>query len=809
MHKAEGLDSESLNYIRATVPGRFFWWLSGHPNKVILLLVTLIILTGTFLPRLSKDTSAEAFISEDHHAVVYRNLVEETFGLSDPVILALQSKGSEGIFNPVSLNLVNMLSKEMAKIEGVDPERVISLTTESNIEGDTYGISVSPFYVDTISTQNEADQVRERVMATPLYSGSLVSADATVTLIIAELLDQEMGNHVYHEAMLLREAVSSRGNTLYVAGEGVVAEHLSEYVDNDARRLYPVLILIIMVILAIAYRTLRGIFLPMLVVLSSLVVALGSMAGFGVPYYIITSALPVILISIGVADGIHIMGQYYDETAIRRNATSREIVVRTMVEMWHPIFFTSLTDAAGFIALALASLMPPMQAFGVFASIGVLASMVLSLLLIPAILVKLSPRTINRLGRVSRENREPGEDLFGHFMGWLGEKVIKHPRNIITISSLIGIMGCLGATQLTIDYQRIDYFHPDEEIYKADKVINSSLNGTNFIDIVVETPETEGLFKPERLAKIEAFQVFVEGLPHVGGTTSVVDYIKQMNRAINENNPEYYSIPEDENLIAQYFLLYSTAGDPTDFEEEIDYEYAMANVRVAMNSGRYSHIRPVIEELQAYIDTKFQDTDMKVTLAGRSNITYHWVKDLAWSHFAGVFAALIAIWCVGTLSFRSKLASLYAITPVVLGILSIYAAMGIFDIWLGIGTSMFAAIAIGISVNFAIHTLDRILELVREYEDSLTHALRVLFPSTGRALLFNFSCVFFGFSVLMTSQVPPLTAFGILVAIAVDISFLASVTLLPAMLLVFQPAFLTKRRADAPNLDNDSLTVNE
>jgi uncharacterized protein len=804
-----GLDTESLDYLKRTQPGAFYWWLTGKSTPVLCVAIAVLVSAVVFLPRLTKDTSAEAFIAADHPAVVYRNAVAETFGLSDPVILALVNDEHGGIYNPRSLNLVSFLTEEIGAIDGIDPERVVSIATEQHITGDLAGMAVTPLYEGTVESPEQAAAIRQRISEMPLYTGNLVSEDGTATLIVAELLKPEKGNEVFHAAMELRDAVNVNGNKLYVAGEGAVAEHLSEYVDADALRLYPVGGGIIIAILIVAYRTVRGVALPLLVVSSALAVAMGSMAAFGVPYYIITSAMPIILIAIGVADGIHILGQYYEENVTRGGADRRELVVRTMSEMWHPVFYTSVTDSAGFLALSLASFMPPMRAFGLFAAVGVFTSMVFSLTVLPAILVKLSPRTINALASRRSVQGGPGGDPFGRLMGWVGERVIRHPKAILAVSAVVAVSGMIGATQLDVNYRRIDYFHPNEEIYKADTVMNERFNGTNFIDVVVETDESEGLFNPAYLAKMEAFQSHLESLPHVGGTISVVDYLKQMNRALNDNDPEYFRLPDEENVIAQSFLIYSMSGDPTDFEHLIDYEYQVANIRVAMNSGLYTDIRPMVESAEAYIAEHFQEDGLNASLAGRSNVTYHWVKDLARSHFIGVAAALIAVWIMGAFSFRSGLASLFAIAPVVLAILSIYAAMGLFGIWLGVGTSMFAALGIGISVNFAIHTLDRTLELVRDYHDDLPHALRYLFPSTGRALLFNFGCVFFGFGVLLTSQVPPLTAFGILVAVAVAISFIASTTLLPAMLLVFQPAFLKDGREAANHASEEALNFDE
>jgi predicted RND superfamily exporter protein len=263
-----------------------------------------------------------------------------------------------------------------------------------------------------------------------------------------------------------------------------------------------------------------------------------------------------------------------------------------------------------------------------------------------------------------------------------------------------------------------------------------------------------------------------------------------MNRAMNEDRLDAYQTPDQVNLVAQYFLLYSASGDPTDFEEEIDYDYRQANLRATLNTGRFTHGKVVMEAAEQYVNDAFSTADLTATLTGRVSVDYHWIRELAQSHFRSVGIALAAVWLVATLSFGSALAGLLALVPVAMAILLIYAIMGFFGIWLAIGTSMFAAIAIGIGVDFSVHTIDRLKVLIKEQGRSMEDAFSALFPSTGRALLFNFAAILLGFGVLTTSQVPPLVRFGSLVGVAVSVSFVASMTLLPALIKVLQPSFL-------------------
>jgi predicted RND superfamily exporter protein len=460
-----------------------------------------------------------------------------------------------------------------------------------------------------------------------------------------------------------------------------------------------------------------------------------------------------------------------------------------MLHMWRPVTLTSLTTMAGFLGLYFASMMPPMQYFGLFAMIGVGVAWAYSLTVVPAVLslLRLKPSRAYPLQAGENSSRVDG---FGRVLDVLGRAVVRAPRQILLVAFTIIVIGGFGASKIQLDETLIRVFHPDEPLHIADSTLNRVFDGTHYLDIMVETPEPEGLFKPENLQRIEALQRWLEMQAHVNGTTSIVDYLKQMNKALNEDQAEAYRLPENPDLIAQYFLLYSASGDPTDFQEEVDYDYQLANVRARLDDGRYSVEKVVIEAAQDYIDTHFNAPGIRANLSGRVNVDYHWIKRLGESHVVSVAISLLLVWLMATVSFRSAIAGTIALLPVVATILMIYAVMGFTGIWLSVGTSMFAAISIGLGVDFSIHTIERLQTLLRDTRYSMDEAILQLYPSTGRALLFNFAALALGFGVLTTSKVVVLHEFGVLVAVAIATSFLSSMTVLPALVKVFKPGFL-------------------
>jgi len=658
---------------------------------------------------------------------------------------------------------------------------------------------VEPFIDGVIKTNNEANTVRTNALSFPLYAGNLASKDGTTTLIVIELLDKiKYGKQAYKDIKktaeeLLVEEVKASGVQVHVAGEGGVVAHQAEYIDGDAKKMTPLAFLVILVVLVIAYRTFRGMYLTVFVIIGSVISTMGIMAATGVPMYLVSNVIPVILIAISVADSIHILGMYYELVAKYPEKTSREVTILTMKEMWRPVTFTSLTNIAGFLALGVASTIPPLQMVGVFSSIGVFCAWMLSLLLVPSILILLKPKASKAYQKTLSQDGVQA-DVFGRFVAGMGKIILANPKAILRATAVILIIGAFGATKVYVDEATIDNFNPNTDIYKADRLINDKMNGANTFDVMVSAKETEGLYKSANLKKIEALQGYIESLPHVGATTSIVDVLKQMNKSLHENKESEYKIPDSDEMIAQLFLLYSVSGNPADLEQFIDYDYQHANISVSMKDGKYTSTKQIIEPLKQHIATEYVSGDVTVKIAGWMNIFYYWLDGIAFSNYLGLAIALFAVWLLTSISFKSTIAGLYAVLPVFTAILVFYAVMGFTGITLNTATSIFGAIAIGVSVDFAIHIIEYVMYAINHRNMTLDEALTSLFPSTGRALLFNVLAVCLGFGINMISSLPPFVTFGALITTCVACSFIASLSIIPALIKTFKPSFLTIKK---------------
>jgi predicted RND superfamily exporter protein len=770
----------------------FFCWIVDHPKRTIVLGLLLITMLAIFIPQLTKDTRADAFLADDNPALVYREKVKALFGLSDPMVIAVVTEGS--IFSQEGLNAVKTITDAVINVDNIDPDGVTSLATENNIVGTDEGMMVDPFYEYVLDSQAEAIAVRDAIRDFPLYQGSLVANDESATLIIAELLDEGLAEQTYGKLLsTLDELDLPEGYALHVAGEGAISGYLGSYIDSDAQRLNPLAALVITIIFFIAFLRGGSTFMANMIIGASVIITVGVMAAVGVPFYVITNALPVILIGIAVADSIHVYSEYFERRALHPEESIQDSIVTSMIAMWRPITLTTLTTVAGFLGLYFAAYMPPFKFFGLFTALGVSIAWLYTLTFLPAAMSLLRTEVHPRLANKIRSEKH---DVFATTMVKLGAFTHRHAKGVVVSSIFVAVLGLLAASQITVDEDRIETFHQSEPLYIADKAINSLFDGTSYLDIVIDTKEDEGIFEPEVLQKVEALQAYAETLPGVHGSTSIVDYLKQMNRALNEGEADQYVLPTNYDLVAQYFLLYSASSAPDDFEEEVDYDYRLANVRVTMNTGAYVDNKVVVETLDSYLADVFNDESVTATVSGRVNLNYHWIKDLGASHFAGMGIALLLVWLVSSLLFRSAVAGTFALLPVGTSILLVYATMVALSIPLGIGTSMFAAVAIGLGVDFAIHTIDRLRSLYEETQN-MNATLKQFYPTTGRALFFNLLAISLGFGVLISSKVVPLNNFGTIVTMSVATSFLVSMTLLPALILLFKPRFITGEKTES------------
>lgn len=751
-----------------------------YPKSTLAACILCIVFAAIGLGKLVKDTSVKAFIPDDHPALIADEKAREIFGLSDTIAISLTVPGGT-VFEPEVLDTIAMLTAGVAELPNIRADRVVSLATESAIRGDNGAIEVVPYVDPDGMTAELAAASAANWQSMPPHHGTLVSDDEMSAVIMADVVDTNAADATYHDVLALTEALDLRGLRVDVAGPAAVSSYLSSYIDADASRLQPLVFLLVLGFIYLAFRRLAAVPGPLFVVIGAAGGALGVMAWLDVPYYAITNALPVIIVAISVADAIHVLSAYFELRSRHPDRSVRELTVDAMTEMARPITLTTLTTIAGFVGIGAVSVMPPIAAFAWFASLGVALAWLFSLVALPNLLV------LMRLGpspafRNWREDRPSG---LGRLLGHIGAlSAQRYPLVLVAAAAAVVVTG-YGASQLRIDRSQVENFPAGETVRVADTFINERFAGTAFLDILVETPAAEGLIDAARMQRIADLQRFAESLPHVSKTVAITDYLGVLHEAIDEQPiTGTRPLPDADDAIAQYLLLYEVSGDPADFEEEIDYDYRHALVRVVLDTHYFSESRAAVEALEDYVATDFNGAGLSATLAGDVAVSYHWMRQLEDSHFRGVGLSLLLVLAAAIAFFRSLSSGVIAVVPVTFAVATMYAVMGYAGLYLEPASSMFAAIALGVGVDFGIHLVDRLRRAHAMNDDDLAAAVDEALPPTARACFFNSAALGLGFAVLMTSSLPTLQRFGGLVTIAAFSSYIAALVLVPALFAV-------------------------
>ncbi len=773
---------------------RFFESITAHPYAVLATGTVVALAFASFMLRLTRDTSPDAFIPKDHQALALNERIEEQFGLTEPIAVGVIRDHPDGIFTTTCLRFIQTLTRTIQDLPCVATEDVISLATESGVYFDEGIPGFSPLLREIPESKEQRLKLKDDILGYELYNGTLVAADGSAASILIRPPDEQQADAIYRALADLIQDYPTTDQRLVVAGEAAVRAHMGVAVSDDALRMNFICPIVMALLIALAYRTVRGTLLPLCVIGGAACLALGSMAASNVPIYIVTNGIFVIIMALGVADSLHLVGQYYEEQVDRGRRTKQTLIVDACMALWFPLLVTTLTDVAGFFALYIAGIMPPIRYFGLFTCTGVLGALLFSYTVVPAGLMirPLSPSTafINR--RTHTSTQPSDMDTIGRWMGALGTFIYARPGPVLLISVAILLLAVCGASELIINDARILAFKDDHPLVSAAAQLNDRFDGTSHLNIIVTGTEPGSLIKTDSLRRIETLEAYTETLPHVGGTHSIAGWVKRAHQKMHDDDPIFYAIPEDE-FDTQYYL--DVLGAPTSpmatlLREVVDRSYTKANLIVRMRNSEFIHQRTVISALQHYLRDHFSQGSLDAQLAGRVNLDYHWLCMIRVSHINSVTLSCACVLVLTALMFRSILAGLLCTMTVGVAVLINYAVMAACGIPLGVGTSMFASIAIGAGVNFPIHMLDRLRVSLAQPLAIPETVFRFAFACTGRVLFFTAFVVAAGFLLLCVSQFRTLIHFGLLIGIAMIVSFATSVTLLPALVATLRPRFV-------------------
>jgi predicted RND superfamily exporter protein len=717
--------------------------------------------------------------------MIFEDWAREFFGIEPPAVIIVTNEGPDGVFTPATLKLVDHISGRMEALELVNGDDVVSLAAVDDITADEDSLSVDPFFEDPPTTVAEARRVRDAVFANPMMAGNIVSGDGKATMILAERLPDADKLVMYDALKLIASEAPVNEETVTIAGRPVIEGEMGRIARSDITHMFPLVILTVAALLALTLRSLRGVTLPILVVFTACTWTFGLMAWTGTPVHAISSMMPSLLIAIGVADGIHIVHHFLLQAGEHPEDDARLVTFATMREMIAPVVMTSVTTAAGFLSLAISSL-ESLQILGTFLAFGVMAAMIFSLTLLPALLCVL-PLPRKAAARAARAHHADNQ-LTSTLMRAIARAITSAPRMVMALAAISIVAAATGLPRIVIEASLIDNFPDDNPVVAADALVRSHFIGSTPIEIVLDAGSIDAWKDPANLEALVQMQDDLEDFVYIGETRSIADYIRRMNQVMNPNDPSAYSIPDDRNLIAQYLLLYSISGEPDDFDDVVDYDYRYANIRGTV-AGDSSHVvGDTVDFVQRYVAENITPLGIDGRVTGPAQTSNMFVGLIISSQIRSLIVGLIFVGVLAGLLSRSAAAGVYCLVPVAIATVTNFAFMGWSHIALNVATALVSSMGIGIGVDYAIHFVVR----YRREASSGTEpaaAMAATMSTSGVAIFYNALVVMVGFSVLSTSGFAVNQRLGLLAAVNMAVCFVATFTVLAAALFYMRPAF--------------------
>ncbi len=690
---------------------------------------------------------------------------------------------------------------------------VLSMANTDDIVGTLEGLDISPLYEDTPETPAEIKSLRSQVLANELFRNYLYSEDGRHTGIFVELAtDEDDSENLYAIYQALERVFEENPgeDVHYIAGFPIIAATLRTVIDRDTKKFFPFVALLAVFFLWLTFRRFIGVAVPMLVVGFSILFTLAIMVIFEVPLNSITSALPVFLISIGVADGIHMFSEYRDN---RLEGQPREKAVSLMLEkLALPVTMTSITTAVGFFSLTVSDIIPILT-FGIFVAIGTLLAMMLSLVFIPALLMVLpEKKTESAVDSATTTATSSGmhqenfmDRLIQKFLEGLTSWVLSNAKIILLGALIISGFSVYGLLQLKVESNLESYFKADAPFVVANKAMEK-MSGSRTINIVININEEGEPWKnPENLKLVEDFQKFLSAEQRVKRTFSLVDLIKRISYAFNENRTEFNRLPQtveileseetfEENsqtvkrrvkreisgrdLVAQYLVLYENSGGDV-LSDVIDSEYRNLNLSVNISSNSTIEEEKLLMRIDEYAAQHFPPQFSMIS-AGMVPINVATSTEVVSSQILSLSGSLLAVLLMLVLIFHSFYRGVMGMIPLAFTVLFNFGIMGYSGVNLDIGTALVSSIVIGIGVDYSIHYLSRMFSEITQGAD-LQDAIASTVRRSGKAITSNAVTVGFGFLALGVSEFLPLVTLSWMIWLTLNISALATMILLPAL----------------------------
>jgi len=820
----------------------------NNPKLVLVVLLSILVFFGYHAKDFRLDASADSLLLEDDVDLKVFRKIHERYPSGG--LLVVTYTPDEDLFSDQALESLKQLREELAEVESVDTVFTILDAPLLNISDAPFTEMIENIpSLETPGI--DLGKAKDELLNSPIYSELIISADGRTTALLLGLVEEQQYDSLLrsrnelrakerniglsveetqtlerirgqfdqtHEALNkqrhrvvahIREIIKPyrQDGVLHLGGLPMITDDMVTFVRNDLIVFGGGVLVFLVIVLTAIFREMRWIVLPLLSCFFAGLTMVGVLGLIGWKVTVISSNFLALMLIITISMNIHLIVRYRQLNRDCPDDDQLALVRNTTHKMVKPCLYTALTTVMGFSSLVVSEIKPVID-FGWMMSAGLAVTFVTSFLLFPTLLMV-----------TGKTEPKPSADDSGRFLlpAYLARLTEIQGNKILVLAVVLTVVSAAGATRLRVENSFINYFSADTEIYQGLKQIDEKLGGTTPLEILIKFEDaSDDFLKPEDLEglteeeiqleleyaemdrefaenanlpeywftayKVELIQEvhdYLDGLPEIGKVLSLVSPVRVAE-----------DLTEEELGAFELAILYTKI--PPELKKTLIDPYVSIDDNEARVLARVLDSKPdlrrneLLETVQRDLGEKLGFEEREVTVSGLLVLYNNMLQSLFKSQIKTIGVVMLGIAIMFLVLFRSITLAIIGILPNLLGAVVVLGIMGWAEIPLDMMTITIAAIAIGIAVDNGIHYIYRFRE---EYalSQSYVRTLHVCHANIGKAVFYTAMTIIFGFSILVLSNFIPTIYFGVLIASAMFIAFLAALTVLPKLILLWKP----------------------
>lgn len=742
---------------------------------VILLIIPVVVTIASGAKRLRFETDYRIFFSDDNpHMLAFDNL-QETYTKNDNVLFVLSPKNGK-IFTPETLRIIKDLTKDSWQVPYSIRVDSLSNFQHTQAEGDDLLVTDLVETPEAL-TAEDLEKIKNFALSEPMLRNRIISPNADVTgvNITIQLPGKDQAKEVPDVAAFVENMAEKLRKAhpdleVYLTGVSMMNNAFPTAAKHDMSTLVPLMFLVVIVTLGIMLRSFSATFATVVLIMLTIATTMGITGWLGIPLTGPSSSAPTIILTIAVADCVHILITFLYHLRHNGGEDKKGAMMESLRVNLHPVFLTSLTTAIGFLSMNFGEV-PPFRDLGNMVAMGVGTAFLLSITLLPALMMVLPVK-------VKQDNSRTGQmmDKFGEF--------VVNKQKPLALGMLL-LVATLTAfiPQNELNDEFVKYFSKDIPFRVASDFSNERLTGIYNIDYSLESGEENGIASPEFLQHVEAFANWYKSQPEVVHVSTITDTFKRLNQNMHGDDKTWYKLPEARDLAAQYLLLYEMSLPyGLDLNNQINVDKSATRFVVTMHNLSSNHVIQVAARAMEW-QKKNLPASMQVEGSSPTVMFAHIGQRNIKSMIFGTSGALVLISLIMMISLRSVKIGLISLIPNLTPMAMAFGLWGMLVGEVGLALSIVTGMTLGIVVDDSVHFLSKYLRARREKGVGPPEAVRYAFSTVGTALWVTSAVLVCGFFVLTFSDFRLNSGMGLLTAITITFALVADFLLLPPLLM--------------------------